>query len=317
MQLLKFLLLFRLKQGFRMLKSVGCLLIIALPLLFIYSLSALHSAKYTNSIVIAFVLCLIPFSIHFYRKDGRFLQHLNCSRWIIFLIEYSILLLPITLAVLIQFNKWEVFAIVHSFTLLILFFPPGLLNSQTSKSKPIPSFIPVEIFEWRSGLRQYFYYALLLQIIGLSLCTFVGTALIITLLWGMMAVTFYEAIEQKELFENIHFKYGLLKRKVITHSLLFHTFLLPHYLLFLIFHTNYWYLILAAATLAELLLLFAIFYKYAVYRPARRRAYNQTATGLFLGGFLVPFLAPGSIWYLITFWRRAIKRIQYFYAKNK
>ncbi len=317
MKLLKFIIQFRFKQLFRMLKSVGWLLLLAIPLFGVYFLGILQAAKTTNAYVIAGVLSFILISIHFYRKDGRFLQHLNVSRRLIFLIEYNIALLPTTLPLLIMYGKWEIFLITHSVAFLIVFLNPGIFAKQNSKVRPIPNFIPIELFEWRSGLRQYFYYAIGLYVLGLVFCNFIGTTLIVTILFGMMAVSFYEEIEPKELLENIHFKSNVINRKIGTHSALFHVLLLPQYLLFLLFHSNYWYLLLIAIMLSELLLLFAIFYKYAVYRPRRRRTFNQTATGLFLGGFLIPFLAPGSLWYLITFWRRAVKRIKYFYADNQ
>lgn len=317
MNLLKFIIHFRLRQAFRMLKSVGWLLVLALPLFGVYFLGILQATKTTNSIIIGLVLSLIIGSIHFYRKDGDFLKHLSVPSKLIFLIEYNGLLLTTSLPILILYGKWEIFSIANGAAFLMVLFKPGLLANQQSSTRPIPKFIPVELFEWRSGLRKYYSYAIIIYLVGLIFCNYIGSALAVTILWAMMSVSFYEEIESKELLENIHFKYGLLKRKVISHSLLFHFLLLPHYVLFLVFHGQYWYILTIAIGLSQLLLAFSIFYKYAVYRPGRRRTYNQTATGLFIGGFLIPFLAPGSIWYLFTFWRRAIKRIKYFYAENQ
>jgi hypothetical protein len=315
--MLKTILQFRLKQFFRLLQSVGWgLLIIALPLAFVMLMVILDLIQKYDPWISSSVICLLLISTHFNRKDGNWLDHLFKKPSKLFLIEYNALLLPLSLLVFTFFGIWKTPLLTHFGACLVSFFPIFNKRKARNAGQGLNS-IPLEAFEIRTGIRRLFWMYLSIYLFGLAISKFVFGALAITILFGLFVTSFYDEMEPKEFIENIHFRTHLLNRKIIVHSLVFHILLSPHYLLFLIFHTQYWWLLLTAIIIAESFLLFAIVYKYAHYLPHQKKVYNSTSFSIYTLGFLVPFFLPASLYSLITQWRKAIKRIHYFYAKNQ
>ena len=98
----------------------------------------------------------------------------------------------------------------------------------------------------------------------------------------------------------------------------FNAFLAPHYLLFLFFHTAYWYLLLTAIIVAFLLFCVCLFYKYAGFSPGRILVNHQIILALSLVALfspLMPVFLPGLLIYLVVLWRRAYKNLEYYYAE--
>ena len=315
--MLKTILQFRLKQFWRLLKTIGWgLLIIALPLAFVMVMVILDLIRRHDPLLSGGVILVLLLSMHWNRKDGAWLNHLLKRPAQLFLIEYNAFLLLLSIPVFLIFGNWITPIMIHFGGSLIAFLP--ILNrSQSRKSGVSLNFIPVEAFELRTGFRKLFWAYVLLYIFGLVICKFVFGALVITILFGLLVTAFYDEVEPKELVENIHFKTDILKRKIWLHSLVLHGILSPHYILFLIFHTQYWWLLLTAILIAESFLLYALMYKYAHYLPNRKRVYNSTSLSIYSIGFIVPFFFPASLYSLISMWRKAIKRIHFFYADNQ
>ena len=146
---------------------------------------------------------------------------------------------------------------------------------------------------------------------------FVAPGLLAALLISFTFAAFFDEVESKELFEVFHFKKGILKSKIKIYLGLYYLLLIPHILLFLLLHFQYWYLLLAALFLGTTLILFNIFYRYAQFTPYRRRVYNSTANSLFIFSILIPFFYPVTLIYLLIYWLKARKNIRFYYAENK
>jgi hypothetical protein len=308
---------FRLKQLFRLLKSIGLgLLIIALPLAFVMVMIILDLIQKYDPFLSSGVILILILSMHFNRKDSVWLEHLFKHPYQLFLIEYNALLLPISILSFALLGVWKTALFVHVGASLISLIP-SLNFGQNKRNGYHLNWIPIEAFEMRIGVRRYFWILVGLYLFGLLTSTFIFGVLSITILFGLLAVSFYDELEPKEFIENIHFSTPLLTRKIVLHSLIFHTMLMPLYVLFLVFHAQYWWLLLTACFIAESFLLYAIFFKYAHYLPGQKKVYNSTAFSIFALGYLVPFFFPASLWSLISQWRKAVKRIQFFYADHQ
>jgi hypothetical protein len=129
--------------------------------------------------------------------------------------------------------------------------------------------------------------------------------------------SFFDEVESKELFEVFHFQKGILTSKIKLYLGLYFLLMIPHILLFLILHFQYWYLLLAALFFGTTLILFNIFYRYAQFTPYRRRVYNSTANSLFVFSILIPFFYPVTLIYLLIYWLKARKNIRFYYAENE
>jgi hypothetical protein len=281
----------------------------------VFFLSALKWLSETDWWVAALIGLGCLLSVHFYRPDKKWLMHLPFKKWQLFLIEYSFATLPVSIAMIGFFQNWKLAALFQLCAILVSFVP----NFNTKKTQQTwflnLNKIPLEAFEWRVGLRKAFP-IIFLYLIGFFVAKYVAGVPIVCLLIILFGMSFYETLEPKELLEASLLKGGLLKRKVWVHSLFIHIAFLPLYGLFLVFHTKYWYFLLALFLVIEASLLFAIFFKYAHYLPRRQKAPNQTQVGFFFLGLIVPFFTPGAIVAIFIYWRKAVKRINYFYAKS-
>jgi hypothetical protein len=316
MQFIKTILNFRLQQIWRMLKSIGViLLLLALPMIGVFLLSALKWLSEVDwwTAALAVFGCLL--FLHFHRPDKKWLMHLPFKKRQLFLIEYSFAILPMSIAMVGFFQDWIIAGLFQVSAIAVSFIPN--FNAKKTQQTWFLNLnkIPIEAFEWRVGLRKTFP-LIFLYLIGFFVAKYIAGVSIICLLIIMLGMSFYETLEPKELLEASLLKAGLLKRKVWVHSCFIHTTFLPLYALFLFFHLKYWYFLLLLLLVVQASLLFAIFFKYAHYLPRRQKAPNQTPVGLFFLGLVVPFFTPGAIVALFIYWRKAVKRINYFYANH-
>lgn len=303
----------RFKQIRRAIWSVGWgLLLLAVSLFFFLILQLLSAVQHSSVWITTAVIVATIGGMHFYRKDVPFLKLLGIPLPLVFVSEYALLSFLICFPLWYFFGHWQtlVFGVGLS---ALLGFMPIFSNKSNALSAIKLSFLPLEAFEWRIGIRSYFYYLLPTALVGLGTTYFVAGALVMYILMGFWATFFYEYYEPKELLETIHFKQDILKRKVFLHSFIFQILLCPYGLLFLFFHFEYWYILLAAALIGNGTVLFALFYKYANYTPRKQRAYNQNVVGIFAFSFLVPFFWAGNISALFIYYYRARKRLNYFY----
>ena len=183
-------------------------------------------------------------SIHSTRKDAHFLKSLDISRPLLFLAEYSFFLLPVT--ILLFFLGKNIPAIYWQLGMLpILFFPTGKLKS--NKIAPLINLdkIPVKYFEIKLGLRRMFFAIGLIYLVTLGCSFFIGTLILFSILLLLMLPVFFQDFEPKEIIVLEYEKGDFIRNKVVNHFLIFQIVMLPHYLLFLFYHQEMWYLGLA------------------------------------------------------------------------
>lgn len=306
---------FRLKQGFRILKDIGIvLLVLLLPLLMILVLRVLELASTQNPFVVAGLIMISLLSMHFVRQDIGLLKLFKTPLPIIFFVEYTLILLPFTSTILFLGN-WETPLYIHVGLLIVALLPTSLYKKTTKKNTVFAlEWIPLGLFEWRSGFRKYGGLIAFIYLLGFVLPLFKGTIFILVFLLVVTITSFFEHLEGKELVEILNDKNRLLQQKAWMMTRTFHLFLLPHYILFLIFHLQYWYLLLLLIIIAELILLFSLCYKYTSYRPDSQRIYMQIPLAFYAASMLIPFLQPLGIIMVVYFWRKAQRNLFMIYA---
>ena len=306
----------RLRQAFRVLRDAGWInvvLVTPFVLIFLFRLLENSQEGHWPQAGMAFVVALGL--LHFRRRDHDFLSRLDWPPFFLRLLDYCLIALPLLLLLLALNCHRDALLLLLAFPLLALIRPPekrriyGLFLQV--------SFLPLQAFEWRGAMRRYGWLILLVYLAGLFTCRFTSSGLGITLLMALIVVAFYDDLEEKALLEIYLPANQFLKRKAYWQGLCFHLLLLPHYLLFLVFHSRYWYLLLTAVLVAESLLLFSLFYKYTHWRPQRAKAHHQVALGLYTAGLLIPFLAPASLFYCWVYYRKARQNLNYYYGGNQ
>ncbi len=305
---------FRIKQFFRSIREIGIpLFIILLIVTTGLTFKVLVFLSEVQGIEMAIFSFFIIASIHSTRKDSHFLKSLNVSRPFLFFAEYSLFLLPVS--ILLLFLGKITPAIYWQLGMLpILFLPVGKLKNH--KVAPFINLdkIPSKYFEIKLGLRKMLFAIVLLYVIGLGCSFFIGTLILFSIFLLLILPTFFEYFEPKEMIALEYKQGSFVKNKVINHFLIFQIVLLPHYLMFLYYHQEMWYLGLACFIGFGLGIIFNIVYKYASYRPNAPKMFSNSFQAVFLGTLLMPGFVIVSIGLIIYFWRKANNNLAYYYA---
>ncbi|MFK7771596.1 MAG: hypothetical protein AB8F94_05630 [Saprospiraceae bacterium] len=305
---------FRIKQFYRSIQEIGIPLFLILLLVTTgLTFKILVFLSEVQGIEMGIFSLIIIASIHSTRKDAHFLKSLTVSRPLLFLAEYSLILLPVSI-VLFFFFFLEPAIYWQLGMLPIVFFPAG--NLKNNKIAPLVNLdkIPFKYFEIKLGLRKMFFGIVLLYFVALGCSFFIGTLILFSIFLLMLLPAFFEYFEPKEMIVLEYEKGNFLKNKISSHLLIFQIALLPHYLLFLFYHFEMWYLGLACFVAVSLTIIFNIVYKYASYRPSIPKMFSNTFQAVFLATLLMPGLVLASIGMIIYFWRKANKNLAYYYA---
>ena len=304
----------RLKQAFRMLQSVGWIYVcLFVPILMIGILGLLERSLTGNYPMTALAFLFVVTSFHFQRKDHDFLDGLGASPMIYRLLDYLLIFLPLLVGLLMIACSLDVLLVFLILPIIAAIRPPQKSIGDYMPTFPV-SFIPLMAFEWRSGFRRYGWGLMLLYILALVGSYQMGVGIGFTILLALLSIGFFDELEEKTLLEVFKPFDRFFQRKIYWQALFFHGLMLPHYILSLVFHGQFWYLLLVAILIAESILLFCLFFKYAHWHPNRRKAYNQVTMGLYIGSLIVPFLAPAGLFYCWVYYKKAKKNLAYYYG---
>lgn len=309
-----YLLQLRFKQLFRALQGVGWLLLLLVsPMLVIFVLGLLERNQFTGTPMLAVVGLGAILMLHARRQDSGFLRLLNYSPKQVFLMEYSMAVVPFSLIAIVALGDWQNPLLLQVGAGIIAFSPSGFSTFLQPKGGANLYWVPTSLFELKTVLRQNYYWALLLYSIGVLTCPFTVSMPIVVLLFMLMAAGAYDPIENRELLELSVLKKNWLRTKIIQQLTAFHFAMLPLYLLFILFQYSYWYILVAMVVVGTGLLTFVISYKYAHYYPGRKKANSQLPMALFMVFLINPFFSPATLVYLWVYYRRAIKNMRLYY----
>lgn len=304
----------RLRQLWRILKEVGWVNFILLsPFLILLVLGTLEHLSTTTHLGGVVLIAMSLGGMHWQRKDRWFLQQFTKHIFTVFLVEYTVLLAPIWMSLLL-FGQWLHVAFLCFTVLLVAGFKPPILSGKQLFKKRDLYWIPPILFEWRTGLRRYFWWYIIIY-----LSVLIGSCQVVVVPIGMVlfvlsVVSFFNDLENRDLLLAVNYDQNLLKRKVGQSLLLFHALLLPFYGAFIYFHYQYWYVWVVLGTISSLLITFAICVKYKSYRFEYQKVHNNLAIGIFVGCWCIPFLWPVPIIMLVVYWRQAQRNLIHHYA---
>lgn len=312
----KVLLSLRAKQAYRMLQSVGIiLLLVGLPILAIMFLSLVDRSSDGYVLSILFGLSLM--SIHNFRGDRDHLLQLGFRSKIVFAMEYSIIALILGLAAFFLVGNWQNLVVMMG-TAVVVSFLPKFKITRLEKFFFFPvSWMPIKDFECRTGMRRLGWLILLMSFIGagMSYVSPIGPILSVIII-SMATASWYNFCEPMAMFKVEKGSFSFLIWKLTSLYKYLLMFYLPSIILFLIYHLELWYLLLVAVLFGMLINSFAIFYKYAAYHPSRQNTHSEMAVGIFSFSSLVPFFAPVCIFYMIVYARRAFQNVNSIYATD-
>lgn len=305
---------FRLKQLWRSIQEIGIPIIIVFLIVTLgFTFGLLQTLSEVEGGTIGLISWLLILGVHASRQDGSFLKSLNVSKPFLFLAEYNMLLLPVSV-LLFFFGKYESALFWHLGTLPSIFFSSGFLKTGATSPLVALDKIPVRYFEIKTGLRRFLIGGIVIYILALGCSFFNGTLVLFTVLLLLLIPSFFEYFEPKEILSKEYEKGDFLRKKILKHIFLFQIWMLPHYILFGIYHSSMWYLGVASMVAIGLTVMFSIVYKYASYRPNIPKVVGTFLHAIFAGTILLPGFVIVSIGLIIYFWRKASKNLAYFYA---
>lgn len=309
---------FRIKQAFRILKDIGIgHLILLAPILFIGVLGLLQFILTSQNYTIAALLIFSLAGNHWNRKDRFFLEQLSIPIFLIFYLDYTLLCSPF-LACFVFWSKWQNFVVLNlGIVVLSMIKPPYHkgLNKKTSSFFNL-EWIPLELFEWRSGLRKNGPLFLIAYGVGLGCSIYPITAPILVFLMALGTTTFFQFFEHKDLLLAVNADKHLLQKKTLGSLKLFNLIMLPHYLLFIFFnpHPQYLGALAVVSLIAQLIIIFSIAMKYKTYSFHEHKIYNTLPLAIFVACWTIPFLWPIPIIMVVHFWKKAKINLIYHYA---
>jgi hypothetical protein len=160
--------------------------------------------------------------------------------------------------------------------------------------------IPDDMYEWKSGIRKYFYLIHVFWISGIGASFFVAGIPVSIFMLGLIISAFYEKNESWQILISFEKNpEALLLYKIRNHIFLFLIATLPLALIFMIIHFEYWYIPVIELVMFLSIHIYAIILKYAYY--SHNRESGNTAfliVGTLLG--LIPVTTP-VLWILSIF----------------
>ena len=304
-------------QAYRLLISIGWLWIVALPIFLGFFFGLLENISQLNPNYWLVIVPIIILSVHFYRKDGRFLKiHFTKKEiWQLLFAEYSAAAWPLYLIFGFVFKNWWVLLVGQAAILCIIFLPISRKSLFQRKSFLPLGWIPADLYEWRYALRKYGVLFILIWAVGFLGFWYIGATLLSLILFTLFFISAFEVLENKEMLLAKNYTSSFAQQKALRHFGFLNLVFLPHHLISLGLYSQYWYIWLAVVIVSGMIISFAIFVKYTSWMPKRRRIFNNTQVAIFCLFGYVPFFWPVAIGWLVMYYRRAVRRMNYFFLK--
>jgi len=310
--MVKALMLIRVKQAYRAIVQIGLFRSVFLCGLLFFVGSLLYSYAsyklYSQIISVGFVLLLL--SIHIKRGDKLFLKsHFSHHKRLI-LFEYVFLSVPVLSLLLIHLQWLSILELCIGILLVSLF---DITTKHRILNSRLQAAIPADSFEWKAGIRKYFFTISIVWIFALIASFSIGVVPLAIFILGFLTFSFYEECESYQvlLLHELNAKQFLLL-KVKRQLILFSIMVTPLILMFLIFHFDKWYIPIAEYVIFIFLHVYVIATKYAFYEPNTKSPAAQMFGAFGALGCFIPVFIP-LVWLLtIRHYLKSIDKLNFY-----
>jgi hypothetical protein len=269
-------------------------------------LSGNHSLGLTAIVLAAF------YGYQFNRNDHAFIQHyLDRPRQQI-LLNYNLLVLPVSLTLLAE-RWWPHTLLMHAGVTAISQLQPKIGGQRLLFIRRL---VPAEQFEWISGLRKNFYVILGLYALALVLSPVKLFGLVALFLLNSMFLSFYGFCEPLMMLNPNHLNPGEFMDRKVNYSI--KMLLLtngPLVVVNALLHPESAWFGLCFFFAFVLLTACSVYIKYGHYRPNEPQGFHADFLVLF-GSILVPWLLPLSIYLYYSNRRKAVANLSTYQHDN-
>lgn len=280
--------------------------LISTLLFFIYQ----YSKTLNGAILVSIGLLFAVLSIHLNRKDSTFIHHHiekpNKAIFWEYMPLYGLFILPVSFTV-----HWYFVPIYWLGIFAISFL--SINASYRTRFSFLNQFIAPKHFEAISGLRQYLIPTSIIYALAWATCWVKGLPLF--LLWTITAIgaSFFTYAEPLHILRQTEKSpIGFLKHKACNYSKAMTILYSPIIILNFFMHPDLWFLQLPFLPIHLMLLVLAIFIKYANYRPNTDLRHIQTIMSINIFGGIIPFLMPLPIFFTVIYYFKAKNKLKYF-----
>jgi hypothetical protein len=294
-------------QVYRMFAEAGIpYLLILLFVGWLMGLSFLEKLKQTQHWAWALLIVSLALTRHFARKDTLFLKHLTIYKPILYIAEYLVLISPLLL-VMAFYQKISTLFLGVLLTIAVAFLP---IPKASEKVRYFNfSWIPLSLFEWRTGFRKQGIMILFIYFATLMMAKYEAGIIIFTLFMSMIIPSIFNECEPKEWLPRSF----SLSEKVVIQISVWTLILLPQMLLFFLFHAELWYLALVTWYFGAMVTAFCVVYKYSLWSPFRKDVAIGKSASIFIGMMMIIFTSPACIFAIIYYWRKAKRNLNLMY----
>jgi hypothetical protein len=184
---------------------------------------------------------------------------------------------------------------------------------RSSVNSVFQKIIPDNIFEWKAGVRKYFFLFIGVWGLGLVSSYFVAGVPIAIFILGVIVISFYEKFEPLQILLANELGAGkFLAFKLRNHLLAFTILITPFVLAYSAFNPQYYYIPLIEILIFAILLIYTILLKYAFYRPDADSAATQVFSMIGIVCIFVPIFIPLVLLLSIKFFFQAKKNLNFY-----
>ena len=283
---------FRLKQFGRAAVRAGIPYILFAILLLsgiLFGVLESFSSLSANAHLVVFILINIAHFI--YRKDKHFIEDLPKRKIFYYLIDHALISLPYVI-LLLAFGKLLIASYCLLAMLILAFIFSIIPILENRKSLRLGNLnwkaIPAKYFELRLLLKRSAFFLIILYGLGIGFSSYAAVLPIISVLLITFLLSVFEYFEPKELIFHSQSPQAFLWKCVLKNSWPIHLCLSPLYILYAFQHPSLYLVLLLVIVALQTAICFAVYYKYSMYEPNRKKVYGGAMTAIFLLFLILP-----------------------------
>lgn len=241
MNLIGQLFLLRLKQAARIIRAGGISLWALLPVILLLVAVSIKSLSDRNPVLLHCFNAFLLLFMNTGRSDLVFLRQFRTTGRMYLLLEYSVLVLVLDAYLLYRHpGRPELLLIELAVVIFAAFFQENRyrLKIRIPVARYLTGLLPASLYEWKSGLRQYFLLFFPFYVAGLAVLPFVPAAPFTLPFLSIFIMDFFKEQDPAEIVLSYGTVRHILSDKIRVNLAFCNLLFLPHYALFLAFHRD-------------------------------------------------------------------------------
>lgn len=298
MNLVRKLFLLRLKQCVRIIREGGISMWLLLPVLLFLLFISIKSLTDRYQVLFHFLNAFLLLFLNTGRKDLVFLRQFRTPGKLYLLLEYSFLVLLVDAYSLFRYPGKPYLLLPELAAIIVaVFFQEGhsRFPIRLHTGRRLTGFIPVLLYEWRSGLRQYFFLFVLFYIAGLAVLPFAPAAPFTLPFFSIFILDFFKEPDPPDIVQSYGTIGYILGGKMLANLAFCNLLFLPHYALFAYHYHDAFSIggLLLSAYVLNVAVVYAIALKYAGFGQHTAAPVNIVRTIVF---FIAAPVVPVSLY---------------------